>query len=680
MTVAAFIGAGETSVLGLEKTPGLGMTQDTAHGSGRTGAAASGLMSSTVPAAASFRSGWQSLLASLSSGMAVSGEDQGTASAGPAAGEISEKSTFSTQAAGIRLRQGQGTEKESVETSAETMLSSAGARTQTLVAELAAKAAKPASTSAEENKPSAEPGTESTRSSHSARSSNIIKTDSVSAEPLPGLVPAAIASLSQTVPATAIASPVAQNRDETAQLAQTEIYAALSTDQQAVVASAADKDAPPAVAMLAAGGNATETPAPGRRLTLFTEAAARNASPAETPATSQTPSQTSSSVPGQNPSQAAETNLNSSEMPAASQVPPPIFVSGQNQTHSLAPDRQPIRIAAPGMNPIPAEVASHNLTSATAPTTNPAETEKTSTSSTSVLVPDLSRSSTFISSQEQIAIQQGNQGVSGFAGDSLNPLAFTAGAADQSGLLSAQSSALNKPGSAAGGKESIRGNGNSVQQVSHLTAGQTTVPAADASAMARALAGTGGTVNTSNEPAGASSMAATRPDSREAFATLDGADTPGSTTWIHAGTQHAEAGYQDPALGWVGVRADLSGGGVHAQLVPGSADAAQALGSHLAGLNAYLAEHHTPVETLSLTSPEGGWPGPGSGQGTGEGTQQGAGQQTAQGADAGTLSGQSADSVIQSPAASAELPTFFGDMDGITSPASLDGYHISVMA
>jgi hypothetical protein len=114
--------------------------------------------------------------------------------------------------------------------------------------------------------------------------------------------------------------------------------------------------------------------------------------------------------------------------------------------------------------------------------------------------------------------------------------------------------------------------------------------------------------------------------------------------------------------------------------VPGSADAAQALDGHLAGLNAYLAEHHTPVETLTLTTPESGWSGMGSGQSAGEGMQQGAGQQSAQGADASTLSGQSTESAIQPPAASAELPAFFGDMNGNTQPASLDGYHISVMA
>jgi hypothetical protein len=113
--------------------------------------------------------------------------------------------------------------------------------------------------------------------------------------------------------------------------------------------------------------------------------------------------------------------------------------------------------------------------------------------------------------------------------------------------------------------------------------------------------------------------------------------------------------------------------------VPGSADAAQTLGSHLAGLNAYLAEHHTPVETLTMAAPESGSSGL-SGQGTGEGTQQGAGQQSAQGADTSTPSGQYSDPVIQSPAISTESPAFLGNMNGSTQSASMDGIHISVIA
>jgi len=98
----------------------------------------------------------------------------------------------------------------------------------------------------------------------------------------------------------------------------------------------------------------------------------------------------------------------------------------------------------------------------------------------------------------------------------------------------------------------------------------------------------------SGEPAGARAQ--------EAFSALDEAPGTAPSAWIHAGTHRAEAGFQDPALGWVGVRADGSGSGIHAALVPGSGDAAQVLGSHIAGLNTYLTEHHTPVETLTVAA------------------------------------------------------------------------------
>jgi len=90
--------------------------------------------------------------------------------------------------------------------------------------------------------------------------------------------------------------------------------------------------------------------------------------------------------------------------------------------------------------------------------------------------------------------------------------------------------------------------------------------------------------------------------SHDPFATLDQGTLSTAPTWVHAGAQHAEAGFEDPALGWVGVRADLSAGGVHAALVPGSAEAAATLGGHLAGLNAYLAERNSPVESVTLAA------------------------------------------------------------------------------
>jgi hypothetical protein len=110
---------------------------------------------------------------------------------------------------------------------------------------------------------------------------------------------------------------------------------------------------------------------------------------------------------------------------------------------------------------------------------------------------------------------------------------------------------------------------------------------------------------------------------REAFAALDAGAAPGTPTWTHAGARQVEAGFADPALGWIGVRADSSGGAVHAALVPGSPEAAQELGSHMDGLNAYLAEQHTPVASLGMAAPGGGGTNHGAEQGTGQGMNQG---------------------------------------------------------
>ena len=107
-------------------------------------------------------------------------------------------------------------------------------------------------------------------------------------------------------------------------------------------------------------------------------------------------------------------------------------------------------------------------------------------------------------------------------------------------------------------------------------------------------------------PLPASSAALTpRAESRETFATLDRAPDSAPATWVHAGSSRAEAGFQDPNLGWVSVRADQAEGGIHATLVPGSAEAASALGSHLDGLNAYLADRHSTVQSVTVGVPDG---------------------------------------------------------------------------
>lgn len=91
----------------------------------------------------------------------------------------------------------------------------------------------------------------------------------------------------------------------------------------------------------------------------------------------------------------------------------------------------------------------------------------------------------------------------------------------------------------------------------------------------------------------------------EVFAALDASGAP-ATNWIHAGARHAEAGYLDPALGWVGVRAETAGAAVHATIVPMSADAAQVLGAHLPALSAYMAEHPAAATQVTMAAPEMG--------------------------------------------------------------------------
>jgi hypothetical protein len=95
----------------------------------------------------------------------------------------------------------------------------------------------------------------------------------------------------------------------------------------------------------------------------------------------------------------------------------------------------------------------------------------------------------------------------------------------------------------------------------------------------------------------------------------------------------------------VGVRADLGGGSVHASLVPGSAEAAQMLGSHLAGLNDYLAERHSAVSPVTMAGHEGGGSssanaqsGSGANSGSHSGSQSSAQQDSAGNANSGNSS------------------------------------------
>ncbi len=116
------------------------------------------------------------------------------------------------------------------------------------------------------------------------------------------------------------------------------------------------------------------------------------------------------------------------------------------------------------------------------------------------------------------------------------------------------------------------------------------------------------------------------PSVHEMFAALDQGAGAAGVSWTRASSRQAEAGYQDPALGWVSVRAQSNMDGIHAALVPGSADAAQSLSGHLAGLNAYLSERQTQVESLHVAPPENHWGGQGTGQGAGQAMSQSGGE------------------------------------------------------
>ena len=160
------------------------------------------------------------------------------------------------------------------------------------------------------------------------------------------------------------------------------------------------------------------------------------------------------------------------------------------------------------------------------------------------------------------------------------------------------------------------------------------------------------------------------------FSALDSGSASKATTWTLAGAQRAEAGFQDPALGWVSVRADAGSGGIHASLVPSSADAAQALGGHLAGLSAHLVERQTPVETLTLAAPEG----QGLNAGMDRNGNQNMQQQSGQGAQAGQELGVEAEFTGAVPTIQPAASVRSGGMDGVLSATRPEGGHISVMA
>jgi hypothetical protein len=293
--------------------------------------------------------------------------------------------------------------------------------------------------------------------------------------------------------------------------------------------------------------------------------------------------------------------------------------------------------------------------------------------------------------QSGIQSQLASQGV-GAQGISAGGAEFERSAATQAGASSDQSAAL----SAVAGKAGlgVRSAASDSERVAHGSAksdaaeqahqfheAQGVSPVVDASTLARYPADERGTMSAGGGGAGSSTGAGAGSSSRDTFAALDSEDAQTKPTWVHAGSQQAEAGFQDPSLGWVGVRADSSTGGIHASLVAGTADAAQALGSHLAGLNAYLAEHHSEVAAVTLSAPDGGWADGSAGQGsTQQGTGQGTGQELSQGAGSGSQSDAGASRTAAPSGVSSGITTGSAGTEAIAQSARPAGAHISVMA
>lgn len=206
---------------------------------------------------------------------------------------------------------------------------------------------------------------------------------------------------------------------------------------------------------------------------------------------------------------------------------------------------------------------------------------------------------------------------------------------------------------------------------------------AEVSAVAAGAAAVRGAVTLAGELAPGREVGSSGAEPKETFAALDSTSEVGKQVWVHAGGQRAEAGFEDPSLGWVGVRAESGGGRVHAEVVPGSSDAAQALSGHMAGLNAYLAEHHTRVETVSVSAPEGRMAGSTGDRSFGQQMQQGSGEQRGQQMADSAGSGFSPSMQGGSNArvsASAGPTVFRSEADRGAEAENREGIHISVMA
>jgi len=614
---------------------------------GKAGTAQS-FLSTKASAEKSFRADWQALLASLSSNVEESSKtaaNQATASteaeAGEAAGKSSGSSSTSSANSGLSLtdlRLSQGAEKGNEAASVVTKLSAANVRAEDSTAWTNAKTTK--SISSKTEKTSTEQKTKSDSRSTSTSSADSAKTTDLAVTSAVDVVPAASASVSQAVSAPVIVTPVTSSTNEKASAMSSDLSTDLPTDFAATSVS-------PYPANIEGAFGVSENANAAGLATGKEIGKPQNESQASSDPSGVRPSDATLTTALPNAQEAASPSIGlSTENRSQLEVP----ASGLKQSQAAEPDQNSSQALVPGQDATPALASSQNQIQ------KPAQSDK------------------------KLSAQSANR-----TDAVLQPVTISTAA--QFGQSTEVSPIVDKPGSASGAKLStsnavraIRKTGSvdSVQMAS--TQGQSSSTVADASAVARDVADAHKAVSTSSETAGTSAVSQAGSSSSETFAALDAGSSAGSPAWIHAGAQRAEAGFQDPTLGWVGIRANTSGGGVHAQLVTDSTDAAQALSSQLTGLSAYLAEHRTPVETLTLTASDGGSAGWGSDQSAGQGMQQNPGQQsgqeTAQGANAESQISSYQSTTVMTETSS-QLQTVF---DGSAQVAMPGGIRISVMA
>jgi hypothetical protein len=162
---------------------------------------------------------------------------------------------------------------------------------------------------------------------------------------------------------------------------------------------------------------------------------------------------------------------------------------------------------------------------------------------------------------------------------------------------------------------------------------------------------------------------------KDVFANIDSGTGVSAPAWVHAGSQHAEAGFDDPALGWVGVRAGMTGSEIHAALLPESAGAAQALSAHLSGLTTYLSEQHTPVSAVTMAAPGTNGLASSVDPGGQQDPNQNGGESSSGAASAAEQQGSNRSTAVDSPA---ELAVG-GELAGLPSLDGLRGRQISVV-